>query len=174
MKREQIEHLIRAAGAITESNEIIIIGSQSILGAHPDAPPELLMSREADLIPVQYPERWNLVDGVLGELSPFDETFGYFADGVEEKTAILPEGWKNRLIKIKNNNTDNVCGLCLEPHDLMASKLMAGREKDWEFVSIALDAGLVSVATIIERVQLLPTDDKVEVVLAWLNNKKQA
>jgi len=121
---------------------------------------------------VQHPERWNLVDGVLGELSPFDETFGYFADGVEEKTAILPSGWKNRLIKIENRNTDNVCGLCLEPHDLMVSKLMAGREKDLEFVSIALDARLVSLYIIIERVRLLQvSDERVDVVLTWLKNR---
>ena len=169
MKRQEIEHLIRAAGAITESDEIIVIGSQSILGAYPDA---LLRSREADLIPVQHPERWNLVDGVLGELSPFDETFGYFADGVEEKTAILPSGWKNRLIKIENRNTDNVYGLCLEPHDLMVSKLMAGREKDLEFVSIALDARLVSLYIIIEQVRLLQvSDERVDVVLTWLKNR---
>jgi len=112
------------------------------------------------------------VDGVLGELSPFDETFGYFADGVEEKTAILPSGWKNRLIKIENRNTDNVCGLCLEPHDLMVSKLMAGREKDLEFVSIALDARLVSLYIIIERVRLLQvSDERVDVVLTWLKNR---
>jgi len=172
MKREEIEHLIRAAGAITESDEIIVIGSQSILGAYPEAPDALLRSREADLIPVQHPERWNLVDGVLGELSPFDETFGYFADGVEEKTAILPSGWKDRLIKIENRNTDNVRGLCLEPHDLMVSKLMAGREKDLEFVSIALDARLVSLDTIIERVRLLSiSDERVDVVLTWLQNR---
>jgi len=172
MKREEIEHLIRAAGAITESDEIIVIGSQSILGAYPEAPVELLRSREADLIPVQHPERWNLLDGVLGELSPFDETFGYFADGVEEKTAILPSGWKDRLIKIKNSNTDSVCGLCLEPHDLMVSKLMAGREKDLEFVSIALNARLVSLDTIIERVRLLSiSNEQVDVVLAWLLNR---
>jgi hypothetical protein len=121
---------------------------------------------------VQHPERWNLVDGVLGELSPFDETFGYFADGVEEKTAILPSGWKNRLIKIENRNTDNVCGLCLEPHDLMVSKLLAGREKDLEFVSIALDARLVSLYIIIERVRLLQvSDERVDVVLTWLKNR---
>ena len=121
---------------------------------------------------MQHPERWNLVDGVLGELSPFDETFGYFADGVEEKTAILPSGWKNRLIKIENRNTDNVCGFCLEPHDLMVSKLMAGREKDLEFVSIALDARLVSLYIIIERVRLLQvSDERVDVVLTWLKNR---
>ncbi len=97
MKRHEIEHLIRAAGAITESEEIIVIGSQSILGAFPHAPNELLHSREADLIPVQHPEHADLIDGVLGELSPFDETFGYYADGVDKTTAILPEDWEDRL-----------------------------------------------------------------------------
>lgn len=47
---------MRAAGAITESNETIVIGSQSILGAFPQAPDALLHSREVDLIPIQHPE----------------------------------------------------------------------------------------------------------------------
>ncbi|WGZ95465.1 MAG: hypothetical protein QJT81_05620 [Candidatus Thiothrix putei] len=42
MKRYEIEHLIRAAGAITQSNEIIVIGSQSIFGSYPEAPDALL------------------------------------------------------------------------------------------------------------------------------------
>ncbi len=33
----KIEYLIRAAGAITECDKLIVIGSQSILGAHPEA-----------------------------------------------------------------------------------------------------------------------------------------
>lgn len=144
MKRHEIEHLIRAAGAITQSSEIIVIGSQSILGSFPDAPELLLYSREADLIPVQYPERADLIDGVLGELSPFDETFGYYADGVDKTTAILPEGWEERLVRIANANTNQVIGLFLEPHDLMVSKLFAGREKDIAFVKAALEYGLVN------------------------------
>ncbi|HBS25816.1 MAG TPA: hypothetical protein DD827_01610 [Gammaproteobacteria bacterium] len=172
MNREEIEHLIRAAGAITQSDEIIIIGSQSILGAFPNAPKSLLKSREAGLIPVQHPEHWNLIDGVLGELSPFDETFGYFADGVEENTAILPKGWKNRLVRIKNENTANISGLCLEPHDLMASKLIAARDKDLEFVSAALTEKLVSAKTIEERLNLLPSQkNQIKIATAWLNKQ---
>jgi hypothetical protein len=76
MKRRDLEHLIRAAGAIAES-DLIVIGSQAILGQHPDAPAEALRSIEADLIPVQHPERWALIDGAIGEGSPFHETFGY-------------------------------------------------------------------------------------------------
>lgn len=159
MRRHEIEHLIRAAGAITQSNEIIIIGSQSILGSYPEAPDALLQSREADLIPVQYPERTDLIDGVLGELSPFDETFGYYADGVDKTTAILPEGWESRLVRIANANTNNVVGLFLEPHDLMVSKLFAGREKDIEFVATAIRCNIVDDALIKERINKVSGHD---------------
>ena len=49
MKRKDLEHLIRAVAGVTNEYEFVIVGSQSILGAVPDAPPELLMSREADV-----------------------------------------------------------------------------------------------------------------------------
>jgi hypothetical protein len=159
MKRHEIEHLIRAAGAVTQSDEIIVIGSQSILGCYPEAPDALLQSREADLIPVQFPERADLIDGVLGELSPFDETFGYYADGVDMETAILPKGWENRLVKIANANTNYVTGLFLEPHDLMVSKLYAGREKDTEFVKAAIGSTLVDAKVIRLRIREVTGQD---------------
>ncbi len=169
MKRNEIEHLIRAAGAITESDEIIVIGSQSILGTYPQAPDALLRSREADLIPIKYPERADLIDGVIGELSPFDETFGYYADGVDKTTAILPDGWETRLVKIANDNTNNIVGLCLEPHDLMVSKLYAGREKDIDFVSAAIDADLVDIDLIRSRIMRVSSEEKLrEIVKARL------
>ncbi len=175
MKRHEIEHLIRAAGAITESNEIIVIGSQSILGAHPQAPSALLLSREADLIPVQHPEYTDLIDGVLGELSPFDETFGYYADGVDKATAILPQEWESRLVKINNENTNNVVGLCLEPHDMMASKLFAGREKDIDYVSVAIEAEIVDIDLIHSRIIATMIDDDLKTIaLERLNRIKHA
>lgn len=38
MKLEQLEHIIRAAAVIADDDELIIIGSQAILGAYPQAP----------------------------------------------------------------------------------------------------------------------------------------
>jgi hypothetical protein len=49
MTREQVEHVLRAAGAITGRAEWIIVGSQAILGAVPDAPREITVSEEVDL-----------------------------------------------------------------------------------------------------------------------------
>ena len=129
MRRSELEHLIRAAAAITDQYEIMIVGSQSILGAIPTPPDSLLESMEADIYPMHRPDLADLIDGSIGEGSPFHERFGYYAQGVGPETAILPTGWPSRVIQIQNRNTDLKVGLCLEPHDLAASKLAAGREK---------------------------------------------
>jgi uncharacterized nucleotidyltransferase DUF6036 len=133
MKRSELEHLVRAAGSIVDDSDIVVIGSQSILGQFPDAPLQLLISAEADLFPLHRPELADLIDGSIGEGSPFHELFGYYAQGVGERTAVLPKGWRDRLIRVENPNTAGVAGLCLEVHDLAISKHVAGREKDLEF-----------------------------------------
>jgi hypothetical protein len=135
MKLEQLEHIIRAAAVIADDDELVIIGSQSILGAYPAAPEELLVSAEADLYPKNYPERADLIDGSIGELSPFHETFGYYAQGVAPDTALLPTGWEQRLVAIRTPATRGATGWCLHPDDLALSKLAAGRDKDLRFVA---------------------------------------
>ncbi len=47
MKRIDLEHIIRAAAEIADDTEIIVIGSQAILGSFPNAPEILLISMEA-------------------------------------------------------------------------------------------------------------------------------
>ena len=57
MKRHELEHIIRAAAAISDSPDLIVVGSQSILAQVPDAPDELTASIEADVYPKNDPER---------------------------------------------------------------------------------------------------------------------
>jgi hypothetical protein len=157
MKLNQLEHLLRAAGAITEEEEFYVIGSQAILPSLPpgrEVPQELWRSMEADLAPVRHPERWELIEGSIGEGSPFHETFGYHADGVEEGTAILPSGWKGRVIHYRSPDTGGVTGLCLEPHDLLIAKYCAGRTKDLEFNRAVIDLGLVTKELLLERLSM--------------------
>jgi len=71
--RAQLEHLIRASGAIAASDSVVIIGSQAILALHPDAPAELLGSMEAALYPLDDPRKADIIDGAIGEESPFHE-----------------------------------------------------------------------------------------------------
>lgn len=158
MQRHELEHLIRAAGAITGADEIIVIGSQSILGAVPDAPPSLLRSCEADVFTLRDPKDADLIDGSIGEGSPFHETFGYYAQGVWLDTAVLPAGWMERLVEIRNDNTRQVTARCLDPHDLAVSKLVAGREKDLEFLIEMSRNRMLDEATVLERIRRIPDE----------------
>jgi hypothetical protein len=152
MQLSDLEHLIRAAGAIANDTDIVVIGSQSILGQFPNAPAKLLASAEADLFPLHRPELAELIDGSIGEGSPFHELFGYYAQGVGERTATLPAEWRSRLVTISNPNTRGVSGLCLEVHDLAISKYVAGREKDLQFTRELATQGMTDSRVLIARV----------------------
>jgi hypothetical protein len=156
LNRAQLEHVIRAASTIAGDTEIVVIGSQAILGRYPQAPAELLVSADVDVYPRNRPERADLIEGSIGELSPFHETYGYYAQGVGERTAVLPEGWEARLVPVP---TPAGTGLCLEPHDLIVSKYVAGREKDREYVRAAIRHRLVERDTLLDRLARTPVDD---------------
>src|SRR5207249_805484 len=160
MQRPQLEHIIRAAAAITGAQEFIIIGSQAVLGQFPDAPLELLVSIEADVFTLRDPADADLIDGSIGEGSPFHQTFGYYAHGVALETAVLPAGWQARLVPVRNPNTGGGTGLCLEVHDLAVSKLVAGREKDIEFVSGLFRHKLASAESVRARLPDTPLDNR--------------
>jgi hypothetical protein len=49
VRREDFEHVIGAAANVAGEDEFVVIGSQAVLGPHPDAPDELLQSMEVDL-----------------------------------------------------------------------------------------------------------------------------
>jgi hypothetical protein len=93
--REQLEHILRAASAIVGDPDVLVIGSQSVLGsfAEDDLPLEATSSMEADIAFFDDPAdaKADQVDGAIGELSTFHETFGYYAQGVSVSTAVLPE-----------------------------------------------------------------------------------
>jgi hypothetical protein len=151
MRRLQLEHIIRASAGITGTTDFVIVGSQAVLGQFPEAPDELLVSVEADIFSLRDPVDTDLIDGSIGEGSPFHQTFGYYAHGVGMETATLPSGWRERLIPIQTPNTGGGRGLCLEVHDLAVSKLVAGREKDLNFISGLLRNHLVKPETVRSR-----------------------
>ena len=165
MTRSELEHLIRAAGAIAGDQEIVIIGSQSVLGQYPEAPVTLLTSMEADVFPLNRPDKSDLIDGSIGEGSRFHEQFGYYAQGVSESTATLPRGWRSRLIAVNNPNTCGITGLCLEVHDLAISKYVAGREKDLEFTQSLAAHGLTKRATLLERLNDTRVSDSLKALI---------
>lgn len=121
MTREELEHIVGAAANVLGEDAFVVVGSQAILGSHPDAPPELLRSIEADIYPKEFPERADEIDGSLGDGSPFHAAYGYYAHGVGPETAKAPSGWQDRLIPIdvpgRVASDRNPVAYCLEPHD---------------------------------------------------------
>jgi hypothetical protein len=165
MRRPDFDHLIAAAAAIYGEDEIVVIGSQSIWGSVADPPESMLRSLEADVYPRWNPSRAEEIDGQLGDGSSFQSMYGYYAHGVGPETAKAPAGWEERLVVTevprRPGQDGFVSALCLEAHDLVLAKCVAGRERDWEFARVAVDAGIVEIERLLALVDDLPTDPAV-------------
>jgi hypothetical protein len=170
MRRDQLEHAIRAACQIIGRSEVIVVGSQAILGTFPEEqlPADATMSIEVDILPIADDNREtarlaDLIEGVAGEFSPFEQLHGFSIDGVDLETSALPEGWRDRLVKVQNPNTagptgrPQFTGWCLDKEDLCVAKLCAFREKDRNFVAALLHTQLVDVQTILTRLSRVQT-----------------
>jgi len=128
-------------------------------------PPIAYISEEADVYPRNHPERADDIDIAIGELSSFHETYGYYAQGVSPKTAILSEGWEQRLIPVSSQNTGGATGLCLDVHDLVLAKYAAGREKDTAFNQALILSGCVSKKALFKLAKSLPVDQEMKRII---------
>ena len=170
MTREQLEHVIRAAAAITNEHSFVVIGSQAVLLPYPDAHPDLRVSRELDLYPAMAPEKSDLIEGAIGALSQFDETFGYYADGVSPDTAVMPADWMDRASLHYLGGTTVVCP---DMHDLAVSKCVARREKDARFIVVMLQEGMIYSDTLEQRIRRLEATQPIDTIVAWARRRAQ-
>jgi hypothetical protein len=185
MRRDQLEHAIRTACQIIDQPAVIIVGSQAILGTYSEdqLPNAATMSIEVDVLPIaddnqETARLADVIEGIAGEWSPFEQQHGFSIDGVDLDSAILPDGWRDRLVKVQNANTaaptgePSFTGWCLDKEDLCVAKLCAFREKDRNFVAALLDAGLVDADVIATRMPSVPREHlpTTERALAWLNS----
>ena len=173
MTRAELEHAIRAACDISGDDEVYVFGSQAILGQYPDAPESLRQSAEADIAPVTAVEMADFIDAQLGELSPFHVAHGFYVHGLSIEAAVLPHGWQKRAVAVCNENTRNTTGWCVEAHDLAASKLVAFREKDRDFVRVLIIENLITPAMLRRRLRALPERPQVtkqlrNLIAAWI------
>lgn len=160
MHRRQFEHLIAAAAEVSREREIVVIGSQAILGSVDEPPASMLLSMEADVYPLQDPGKAIEIEGSLGDGSPFQGMNGYYAHGVGPETAKAPAGWEERLVRVeipaRVGQDSGAIALCLDVHDLILAKCVAGRDRDWEFARDGLAADLVQIEELLRRTEDLP------------------
>ena len=155
MNRDQLAHLLRAVADATSETDILVIGSQAILGSHEEfeLPEEATLSMEADLGFFDDPEdeKSDQIDGVVGEMSRFYESFGFYGHGVSVTTAVVPDGWRERLVPFSSPMTGAAHGWCLEPHDLAVSKLVRGDPKDYRFADALVRADYLDPGVLVDR-----------------------
>jgi hypothetical protein len=155
VKKWQLLDLIRRVHELTNINEPVIVGSQSLFALTDQVPPIVARSVEADFLVAQHGiDLRNKVSDELGVTSGFYEAHGYYADPLGLATVVLVPGWQDRLQPLKDEN-ETVVAQCLELHDVAVSKLMAGRDKDFVFLDALLDSQLISIITLIERAALI-------------------
>lgn len=175
MTREQLAHVLRAASRISNDPSILVLGSQAILGTYSEEelPEETWLSVEADLAFLNDPDGSKAlsVDGAIGELSDFHEMYAYYSQGVEIDVAVLPNGWKQRLVAFRPEAALPAQAWCLDAHDLVISKLAAARHKDITFTQALLQAALVSQRQLEERACDLPDQYGMQRrwILDWLS-----
>lgn len=170
MRYDQLEHAIRAACDVAGDTELLVFGSQAILGSFPEAPETLRASIEVDVQCKNRPEMTEFIDGALGQDSIFHSTHGFYVHGVSIDVAILPEGWTERTVAVSDPiKTKGGTGFCVEAHDLAASKLVAFREKDRVFVITLLSERLVDDQVLLDRIRELPVAQTVrDKLVRWV------
>lgn len=159
MNRKEFDHALRAAASVLGESELMVIGSQAIHGSlRGPLPEEAERSIEVDIVAFDDPDsaKADLIDGTIGEASVFHETFGFYAEGVSEGTATLPDGWMDRLVRYESPMIPGVVVWCLEPHDLWLSKAVAHRPKDIEYCTALVRDGFVDVDVLAARAEAIP------------------
>ena len=189
MRRHQLEHAIRTACQILQHSEVIVVGSQAILGTYEESrlPAAATMSIEVDILPIadtnaETARLADLIEGVAGEFSSFEELHGFSIDGVDLDTAVLPEGWRDRLVKVQNANTavpagsPQFTGWCLDKEDLCVAKLIAFRKKDINFVGALLDDHLVDLEEVRRRLRTVTDlhNAASEQADSWLGSRRSS
>lgn len=169
MQRSELAHVLRASSAIANETSFVLIGSQAILLLLDEPPADLLRSTEIDLYPSMHPEKADLIDGAIGALSTFHDTFGYHADGVAPETASLPPDWMTRAVF---SYVGDITAICPDLHDLTVSKCAAARDKDADYVRVLLQHKLVKLDTLLQRIALLdPSKHDLVRITQWAQRR---
>jgi hypothetical protein len=181
VNRTQLAHVLRSASRIAGDSDVLVVGSQAILAMRDEdeLPAAATASMEADIAFLDDVDRAKAdeVEGGIGEFSPFHEEFGYYAEGIHMDTVVLPAGWKERLIRPDLPGAEPADAAFLEPHDLIASKLAAGRPKDLAFVLALVEVDLIDLDVLLERIYAMPADVHQSVIdrmIGWVDAVRPA
>lgn len=153
--------LFKEARMLSGHTDFVVIGSLSILGLEQSfkIPDSMTLSNDVDCYTQTDPGRiFDIVES-LGENSAYHEKSGYFLDAVSPDLPALPEGWRDRLIKIEQ---DGLRAWFLDPNDAALSKYARGEPRDRRWIQAGILAGVVSMPIVKSRIGSTSFIDKAE------------
>ncbi len=169
MRLQSLSHLIEIAGAVARPDRILVLGSSSLLPAHPElgAPGQPLeLTADADLL--LEPANDAIAESLqvaAGRDSAFMAKFGYYADILRPAIVeSLPCGWESRLHPVPGFAN----AFALDPYDLAVVKLTVGRPKDLDLLRALLKLGIVDPKTLRAHYQRTPLGER-EAIAAGRN-----
>jgi hypothetical protein len=171
MQREQLDELLAQAASLGAQSGWAILGSQAVHAVSAAPPAEVLISVECDLWLGEDAEARSRIEAQLGKSSAFAKATGVYADPLPPDLPTLPEGWQKRLVAY---HLGKLSVPCLEIHDLIVSKLAAGRLKDYEFTAAVLTGKLARAEEVVRRIQTFREPHTQAVLLARLRIATEA
>jgi hypothetical protein len=148
MRREVLDHLLQALAQVVGERELVMVGSQTLHATITEPLIEVVMSRECDLLLDEEDPLTSAIDESVGPDSAYAAETAVYVDTVSATFPFLPAGWEQRLVGFPGAGQIR----CLEIHDLVLSKLTAGRLKDYELIAVLLQRGLAEIATVHARI----------------------
>ena len=150
---DAVLHVARALSEITGRKELVVVGSAAVIAAMVEMNGNDFGTEDVDIFSLDSDDEERFIDEaeIIGRDSKFHETHGYYADGVGPKTAIMPADWKTRA---EARNVPGAPGVVLwvpDMNDVALAKLCAWRDKDIQWLKIAVKEGVIEPAVMASR-----------------------
>lgn len=175
MRRDRLDHCLRAAEGVTGHRRFVLVGSAVVLVRCRNIPGDMLLTPEADLYVPGVPDSEDLSDALeasIGQGSSFHRQFGYYCDGVSPGTAVMPTDWEARTVLYESAGCPGVTAVVPDPDDLALSEVVAWRDKDKAWLKSGVRAKLFSLDTMTARLVRMPdrapAKDEMMRRLIWL------
>lgn len=122
-----VPRLVSDAARLVRRGELVVFGSSASPSGSANAP----RSRDVDLW-CDPPERGEVVEALMGELSWYHERHGAYVEVWAPETFAAPAGWRSRALVRRPEGSPEVTLVIPHPHDVLFAKLERMTESDIE------------------------------------------
>lgn len=161
MDFQTLIHLATEVTSRAPEATVVVFGSSSAFASYPSLAEDVVQyqnTQDADFVPQPMTEAlYRSLHEAMGKESAFHQAHSYYADiNGPRAFECFPAGFRDRLVPLPG--VANV--FALEPNDMAVAKVIAGRPKDIQMLSVLLAKGYLDEATNRRQLWFMEMDDK--------------